>query len=186
MAIFILGLIIFFAVHSFAAFFRKQRDALAASLGAMAFKGLYAVTALAGFALIILGWPKADATPLYVAPLYMRHVTFALMPIAIILLAAAYLPSGRIAAAVKHPMLAGVKIWAFAHLLVNGEVRSVLLFGAFLVFAVADRIAVKRRNVPVRAAGPARNDIIAIVTGLAVYALIAFYLHPYIAGVRLF
>jgi len=186
MSIFILGLILFFAVHSFVAFFRKQRDNLIARIGEWPFKGLYSLISLAGFVMIIMGWPDADATALYVTPPYLRHITYALMAVAMILLVAAYAPAGRIAAAVKHPMLAGVKIWAFAHLLVNGEVRSILLFGAFLVFAVGDRIAVKRRNAPTPVAGPVRNDIIAIVIGLAAYALIALTLHRSIAGVALF
>ena len=129
MMIFILGLIIFFGAHFFTALMRPQRDALIAKLGAMPFRGLYSLVSLAGFVLIILGWPNADATVLYSPPYFLRHVTFALMAISIILLVAAYAPAGRIAAAVKHPMLAGVKVWAFAHLLSNGEVRSVLLFG---------------------------------------------------------
>ena len=79
-----------------------------------------------------------------------------------------------------------MKLWAFAHLLVNGEVRSVILFGAFLAYAVVDRIAVKRRDAPTRAAGPARNDIIAVVVGVAAYAFVALFAHRYIAGVALF
>ncbi|VAW06208.1 NnrU family protein, required for expression of nitric oxide and nitrite reductases (Nir and Nor) [hydrothermal vent metagenome] len=112
-------------------------------------------------------------------------MTYALMLIALILLVAAYVPAGRIAAAVKHPMLAAVKIWAFAHLLVNGEVRSVILFGAFLIFAVIARISAKRRGALTRAAGPWRNDGIAIVIGVAAYVGIVVYLHQYIAGVAL-
>jgi uncharacterized membrane protein len=102
-----------------------------------------------------------------------------------ILLAAAYLPKGKIAAAVKHPMLAGVKAWALAHLLVNGDVRSVLLFGSFLAYGVIDRIMVKRRGASTPAPGPVRNDLIAVVAGVAVWAAIYFHLHRYIAGVAL-
>lgn len=186
MTIFILGLIVFFGGHFFTALMRPQRDALIAKLGEKPYKGLYALVSLAGFVLIILGWPNADATPLYSPPYFLRHITFALMAISIILLVAAYMPVGRIVAAVKHPMLAGVKVWAFAHLLANGEVRSVLLFGAFLAFAVIDRIAVKKCNEPVPTAGPVRNDIIAIVVGIVAYGVIAHFLHRYIAGVPLY
>lgn len=186
MAIFLLGLIVFFGTHFFTALMRPQRGALIAKLGEKPFKGLYALVSLAGFVLIILGWPNADASPLYTPPYFLRHVTFALMAISVILLVAAYAPAGRIAAAVKHPMLAGVKVWAFAHLLSNGEVRSVLLFGAFLAYAVIDRIAVKKRNAPTPAAGPVRNDIIVIVVGLVAYGVIAHFLHRYIAGVALY
>lgn len=186
MGVFILGLIVFFASHSFTAFFRGARQKIADRIGVIGYRGLYSLFALAGFILIVVGWRGADTSLLYVPPIWMRHVVYVLMPIAIILLVAAYAPKGKIAAAAKHPMLAGLKLWAFAHLLVNGEVRSVLLFGAFLVFGIADRIAVKRRGAPVPAAGPWRNDIIVVAVGAVVYAAIALYLHRYIAGVAVF
>jgi uncharacterized membrane protein len=185
MTLFIIGLIVFFGVHAVPTLARGWRDALIAKLGEGPYKGLYALASLAGFTLIIIGWRSADASQLYVTPAYFRHITYALMLIALILLVAAYVPAGRIAAAVKHPMLAAVKIWAFAHLLANGEVRSVLLFGAFLIFAVAARISAKKRAAPIRAAGPWRNDGVAIIVGVAAYAGIAAYLHQYIAGVAL-
>jgi uncharacterized membrane protein len=143
------------------------------------------VASAIGFALIIVGWRGAETTVLYVAPYWLVHVTYALTLIAMILLAAAYLPKGRIAAAVKHPMLTAVKAWATAHLLVNGDLRSVILFGAFLAYAVFDRIMVKRRNAPVPAAGPVANDFIAIAVGAASWAAVYFYLHRYVAGVAL-
>ncbi|MHA7871365.1 MAG: NnrU family protein [Hyphococcus sp.] len=186
MSLFILGLIIFLGTHFFTAVLRAQRDALRAKMGEQSYKGVYSIVALAGFVLIILGWPDANASVLYTTPFALRYVSYVLMAIALILLVSAYAPAGRIAAAVKHPMLAGVKIWAFAHLLVNGEVRSVLLFGSFLAFAVVDRIAVKRRNAPVRTAGPLRNDVIAIVVGAIAYGAITHFLHRYIAGVALY
>lgn len=181
----IIGMLIFFGAHLFTALFRDARAAIIGRLGENGYKGLYSIVSLAGFALIVIGWGDADIRALYSPPAFMRHVSFLLMLFSIILLAAAYAPAGRIAYAVKHPMLAGVKVWAFAHLLVNGEVRSVVLFGAFLAYAVIDRIAVKRRNAPVREAGPVTNDLIAVVIGLIAYAAILFYLHPYIAGVPL-
>ncbi len=185
MAIFLAGLVLFFATHLFTAFARGGREALVGAMGERGYKGVYSLVALAGFALIVLGWPEASAAIVYTPPAWTRHVTYLLNLIAFILLAAAYLPAGRIAAAAKHPMLAAVKIWAFAHLLSNGEVRSIALFGAFLAYGVVDRIAVKRRGAPTRAAGPVRNDAIAIVAGLLAYAVVFFYLHPYIAGVAL-
>lgn len=185
MTLFILGLIIFFGAHSFTAFARNARAGLIAKLGAGPYKGLYSLVSILGFALIIVGWRHADASALYAPPPFLRHVAYLLMPVALVLIVAAYAPAGRIAHAVKHPMLAAVKVWAFAHLLVNGEVRSVLLFGGFLIFAVADRIAVKRRNAPVRDAGPWRNDAIAVLAGAAAFAAVFLYLHRYIAGVAL-
>jgi uncharacterized membrane protein len=115
----------------------------------------------------------------------MRYVVQLLMLISLIFLASAYAPKGKIAHAAKHPMLLSVKIWAFAHLLVNGEVRSVILFGAFLAYGVLDRIAVKRRGEPVAAAGPAMNDLYSVAIGLAAWLAIYFFLHRYIGGVAL-
>lgn len=185
MALFIAGLIIFFGSHLFTPFMRGGRDKLIARFGEKGYRGLYSLIAIAGFVMIVMGWRQADTSILYTTPAYMREIAYGLMLIAIILLVAAYAPAGRIAHAVKHPMLAAVKVWAFAHLLVNGDVRSVILFGSFLAFAVADRIAVKKRNAPIPDAGPVRNDLIAVIIGVAAYVLIAFFLHRYIAGVAL-
>ncbi len=185
MALFLLGLAIFFATHFFTAFARGPREGLIAKLGENGYKGLYSIVSLAGFALIVIGWRTADPSVLYVPPAWTRHIAYLLMLFSFVLLTAAYAPAGRIAAAAKHPMLAGVKIWAFAHLLVNGEVRSVILFGSFLAYAVIDRIAAKRRGAATRAAGPVLNDVIAVVVGLAGYAAIFLYGHQYIAGVAL-
>lgn len=185
MAIFILGLLVFFGAHVFVAFTRGARSRLTAKIGEGPYKGLFSLVAIIGLALIIIGWRGADASVLYSPPPFLRHVAYALMAIALVLIVAAYAPAGRIAHAVKHPMLAAVKIWTIAHLLVNGEVRSVILFGAFLLFAAADRIAVKRRGAPVPAAGPWRNDAVAVLIGAGAFAAILFYLHPFIAGVAL-
>ena len=105
MMTFILGLIVFFGAHFFTALMRPQREALITKLGPLPFRGLYSLISIAGFVLIILGWPKADATLLYSPPYFLRHVTFALMAISIILLVAAYAPAGRIAAAVTRCLL---------------------------------------------------------------------------------
>ncbi len=185
MMILIAGLFVFFAAHYFSAVARRARDGLVRRMGEGPYKGAFSLVSLAGFALIILGWRSADASLVYSPPAFLRHATLALMPFATILIVAAYAPAGRIAAAVKHPMLAAVKIWAFAHLLSNGEVRSVLLFGAFLAFAVIDRIALKRRGAPTPAPGPVRNDVIAVIAGVAIYAVIYLWAHRWIAGVPL-
>ncbi|NWG93094.1 MAG: NnrU family protein [Parvularculaceae bacterium] len=185
MTLFLAGLAVFFGTHLWTAFARKGREKLIANLGAGPYKGLYSLASLAGFALIILGWPGADASVLYAPPAWGRHAAFALTLLALILITAAYLPRGKIAATAKHPMLAGVKLWAFGHLLANGEVRSVILFGAFLAYGVIDRIAVKKRGEPTPTAGPAANDAIAVVAGAALWAAIYFFLHLYIAGVSL-
>ena len=185
MTLFLLGIVIFFGAHLFTAFARGPRAAMIAAVGEMPYKGLYSLVSIAGFVLLVMGWKTADASILYATPAWTRHITYLLVLIAFILMAAAYLPAGKIAAAAKHPMLASVKLWAFAHLLVNGEVRSVILFGAFLAYAVIDRIAVKKRGQSGRAAGAVTNDVIAIVVGGGAYAAVLFWAHRYIAGVPL-
>lgn len=185
MTLFIAGLAIFFGTHLYTALARGSRAGLVERLGAGPYKGLYSIASLAGFALIIAGWRNADASLLYTPPEGGRHIAYLLTLFAFVMLAAAYAPKGKIAAAIKHPMLAGVKAWAFAHLLVNGEVRSVILFGAFLAYGVIDRIAVKRRGDDGPAPGPWRNDIIAVAAGVAAWLAVYLFLHPYIAGVSL-
>jgi uncharacterized membrane protein len=185
MTLFLAGIALFFIPHVFTAFWRDARSRFVNKLGAGPYKGLYSLLSAAGLVMIVVGWGGADARSLFVSPLWLRYVTQLLMLLALIALASAYLPKGRVAPALKHPMLAGVKLWAFAHLLVNGEVRSLVLFGAFLAYAVADRIAVKRRGEPTPAAGPWRNDIYPVAAGGAAWALIYYWLHPYIGGVAL-
>lgn len=164
---------------------RPLRTQLIERFGEAGYKGIYALVSLAGLVLIYMGWAAAPATSLYYPPYWMRHVAYLFTLLGFIALASAYLPAGRIKAALKHPMLAGLKFWALAHLLVNGEIRSLVVFGAFLAFAVVDRIAVKRRGEPTPAAGPAVNDALAVVAGAAAWASVYFVLHPYIAGVPL-
>lgn len=185
MTLFLAGILLFFATHLGMALSRDLRDALIQSLGEIGYKAFYSFSSVSGIILIIIGWREADTSVLYVLPAFTRHITYLLVWIAFVLWAAAYLPTGKIAAAAKHPMVAGVKIWAFAHLLVNGDVRSVILFGAFLVFGVVDRIALKKRGVVGPSAGRVQNDVIALVLGTALYLLVAFVLHRYIAGVPL-
>lgn len=185
MTLFVLGIAIFFGTHLFTALARGQREGLVKKLGPGGYKGFYSLVSIIGFALIVIGWPNADASSLYSPPAFLRHVTYLLVLIALVLLASAYLPKGKIAAAVKHPMLAATKLWAFGHLLANGEVRSVILFGGFLAYAIIDRIAVKKRGDNGPAAGPVRNDFIALAIGFLVWAAIYLHLHQYIAGVAL-
>ena len=182
---FAIGLLAFFGAHLFTTLARGPRAALVKRLSPGGYKGLYSVVSLPGFALIILGWDTAPADALYVPPAYFRHLTFLFTALAMVLLVAAYAPAGRIAAAVRHPMLAATKLWAFGHLLSNGEVRSVALFGAFLAYAVIGRIAVKARGDNGRPFKSAIGDGVAIVAGLAVWAAIYFGLHAVIAGVAL-
>lgn len=181
----IAGLILFFAVHSVSIVNAAWRDRVAARLGEWTWKGLYSVIAIAGLVLIVWGYDLARQEPvvLYLPPAWLRHVAMLLVPVFPLLLAA-YLP-GRIQRATKHPLLVATKLWAVAHLLANGMLADVLLFGAFLVWAVADRISLKRRTQPwVPAAPPSKaNDAIAVIGGLALYVAFVFWLHAWLFGV---
>lgn len=184
----ILGLVIFFGAHLFSAFrSREPGKDLKAKLGYGPYMGLYSLVSIAGFVLICIGYGATrGAGYLYAAPDWGRYVNYALMIPALILLVASQIPAGYIKKATKHPMLVAVKLWALGHLLANGELNSVLLFGSFLAYAVIDRIMVKRRgdNGP----GPDAvvkpvNDVIAISVGLIAYVAIAHYLHLILFGV---
>jgi uncharacterized membrane protein len=154
--------------------------------GETPWKGLYTLVAVAGFVLLVIGYGIARQSPvvLYSPPVWTRHLALLLMLPVFPLLLAAYLP-GRIKAAARHPMLVAVKLWALAHLLANGTLADVLLFGAFLAWAVADRISVKRRAPRAVPGAPARpvNDVIAVVGGLAIYAAFVLWLHRALIGV---
>jgi len=189
MTIFILGLVVFLGVHSVSIVAPDWRAAHVARRGDGPWKGLYSVAAGIGLALLIVGYGMARREPvvLYTPPAALRHVALALMLPVFPLLFAAYLP-GRIRAAAKHPMLLAVKFWAMAHLLANGTLVDVLLFGGFLVWAVVDRISVKRRTAreahaaPAASARPA-NDAIAVIGGLALYAVFVLWAHRWLIGV---
>jgi uncharacterized membrane protein len=187
MALLILGLLIFIGIHLVPTQVNARAGAVA-RLGESGYKGLFSLVAFVGLVLIIYGFGQArfatSGNPqLWMPPAWSRHATMTLMLPVFILLAAAYLP-GRISAAVKHPMLLSVKLWALAHLLISGRLAQLLLFGGLLAWAVFDRISVKRRDVAVKT-GPARNDIIAIVIGLAAYAFMLTRGHTLLIGVPL-
>ncbi len=188
MTILIAGLVIFFAVHSVSIVNEPWRDRMVAKLGANGWRGIYSLVSLVGFALLVWGYGLARQDPLvlYTPPLWLRPVASGLLLFVFPLLLAAYMP-GRIKAVTRHPMLAAVKIWAFAHLLTNGALADVLLFGSFLTFAVVDRISVKRRKPRAIATLPesAVNDILAIVVGLGLFAAFYFWLHASWIGVAL-
>jgi uncharacterized membrane protein len=187
MPLLIAGLVLFLGVHSVAIIAPSFRTRTIQRMGEGAWKGLYALISSAGFVLICYGFGLARQAPvvLYSPPTWLRHLAFLVMLPVFPLLIAAYLP-GRIKTAAKHPMLAAVKFWAFAHLLANGTLADVLLFGGFLAWAVVDRISVKRRAMPqvLRTAPPGPwNDAIAVVLGLAVYALLIGWAHVRLFGV---
>lgn len=184
----IAGLVIFFAVHSVSIFNESWRDRMVAQLGERTWQGLYSLLAIAGFVLMVRGYgiARLDPVVLYSPPLWLRHVAMLVLVPVFPLLLATYLP-GRIQAAARHPMLIATKLWAFAHLLANGMLADVLLFGGFLAWAVADRISMKRRiQRPVPGIPPSKlNDIAAVLLGLVLYVVFVFWLHGWLIGVSL-
>jgi len=186
MGIFLVGLVLFLGVHSVAIVAPGWRDAQVARLGEGAWKGLYSGLAAIGLGTLIYGYGLARHAPvvLYTPPRALHDLALLLMVAFFPLLIAAYLP-GRIQRAAKHPMLLSVKVWATAHLLANGTLADVLLFGGFLAWAVLDRIAVKRRPPRAIPGAPARpwNDAIVVVVGLALYAFFLLRGHRWLIGV---
>ncbi len=187
----IIGLVLFLGVHSVRIVADGWRTQTLARLGEGAYKGLYSVVSLLGFGLIIYGFGLARETPvmLWTAPVGMRHAASLLTLLAFILLAAAYVPHNSIKARLHHPMVLGVKAWALAHLLANGSVAHVLLFGSFLAWGVLNFIAARRRD---RAAGTQYRagtvpmTLVTVVVGVAVWAAFAFKLHGLLIGIRPF
>ncbi len=185
MPMMLLGLVLFLGVHVVTSL-RGVRAGLIAQVGEGAYKGFYSLLSASGLLLTAYGfglWRAAGSPDLWTPPPAMRHVTMGLMLLACFALVAAYVPS-HIRAKLKHPMLVGVKIWALAHLLSNGDVASIVLFGAVLAWAVYDRISVKRRGLPLPVA-PAGwgGDIAVVVGGIILYLALAFIFHPYVVGV---
>lgn len=186
MGLLIVGLVIFLGIHSVSIVSPDVRAAALARFGEAGWKISYSLISLLGLVLLVRGFALARQAPvvLYVPPLWLRHITWLLMLPVFPLLLAAYLP-GRIKTAVKHPLLTSVKLWALAHLLANGTLADVLLFGGFLLWAGLDRMSLKRR--PPRAistAPPGRyNDLIAVLAGLALYGLFIYRVHFWLFGV---
>jgi uncharacterized membrane protein len=187
----ILGLVLFLGVHSLRIFADGWRSAQVARMGELPWKGAFALFSALGLGLIIWGYGMARADPvvLWLPPAWTRHLAALLTVPAFILLVAAYLPGSRIKAKIGHPMVAGVKIWALAHLLANGNLADVALFGAFLIWAVADFVASRRRD---RIAGRSyvakgwSRDAAVAGVGLLAWAGFAFWGHAWLIGVKPF
>jgi uncharacterized membrane protein len=187
--ILVLGLIVFHATHIFVTF-RGTRAAAIERLGLTTYRGLFALVSLAGLALIVWGFGQYrahDWIQVWSPPAFMRHVTVGLMLPAVILFIAAVMPS-HIKAKAKHPMLAGIKTWALAHLLSNGDLGSILLFGSFLAWGVYARISIKRRGDVGTTSAPVgwTNDIIVVVVGIVIYLALGYAFHPIVIGVPVF
>jgi uncharacterized membrane protein len=191
MTILIIGLVIFLGIHSVRIFAAPWRQAQIARVGEKTWKLGFSALSAVGLALIIWGYGAARAAPLilWTPPAGMRHLAGLLTLVAFVFVAAAYVPRNHIKARFHHPMVLGVKAWAFAHLLANGTVADVLLFGSFLIWAVLSFIAARRRDRVAGItypAGTARGTLIAVVAGSVAWAVFAFWLHGLLIGVRPF
>jgi uncharacterized membrane protein len=193
LAIMIIGLAVFLGAHTLVAL-RPQRAAVIARVGERPYRGLFSLVSLIGIILIGYGFARYRAAgyiDIWMPPRWTRHVTEALVWPAIVFVVAAYVPS-QIKRVLKHPMLVGVKLWAVAHLLSNGDLGSIILFGSVLAWAVYDRIAVKRRvdaaaaPVAIAPSGGYRNDFIVVVVGTLLYFALGFWFHPWVIGVPVF
>jgi uncharacterized membrane protein len=189
MGVLILGLVMFLGVHSTRVFADGWRTQMIGRLGPMPWKGLYALASLVGFVVIVWGFriTRRDTLVLYSTPHWMVHVTALLMVFAMILFVAAYIPNNGFKAKLHHPQLLSVKVWAFAHLLSNGVAADVVLFGAFLAWAVMSFSAARKRdraNNTVYLPGNAVGTAITIAAGLVAWSVFALFLHGPLIGVR--
>ena len=191
MGILVLGLVLLLGVHSTRLVAPACRDQCVARWGLTPWKIAYAVLSLIGFVLIAQGYGAARMEPvlLWSPPVWTRHLAALLTLPAFVLIVSAYLPGTRIRAKLGHPMVAGVKIWAFAHLICNGTLADLLLFGSFLVWSVVMFATLRRRDRATgvqRPAGSATRDAIAVVIGVLAWAAFAGWLHLMLIGVRPF
>lgn len=191
MAILILGLVIFLGVHSVRIFADEWRTTQYSRLGEARWKGAYSLVSLLGLGLIIWGYGLARHHPVVVwyPPVAMRHLASLLTLGAFVLLAATYAPANHIRSALHHPMLLGVKLWAVAHLLANGMLADIILFGAFLIWAVFCFRTSRQRDRATGAryaAGTARGTVIAVIAGVLAWVIFAFWLHGPLIGVAPF
>ena len=191
MTILILGLVLFLGVHSIRIVADGWRTATIARIGEKPWKGLFALASIASFVLIVWGFGLARRSPVYLweAPMGMRHVAGALLLVAFILLVATYVPRNSIKARLHHPMVLSVKVWALAHLLANGNLGDVVLFGSFLVWAALSFRAARARDRAagtVYAPGTAAGTAITVGVGVGLWVLFAFWAHGLLFGVRPF
>jgi uncharacterized membrane protein len=186
----ILGLVIFLGAHVFVTM-RDRRAKLVAQIGEWPYRGLFSLVSIVGIVLVAYGFASYRAAGTIVVwnpPAWTRHIVEALLWPASIMVVAAYIP-GNIKRVLKHPMLVGVKTWAFAHLCANGDLGGMILFGSVLAWAVYDRITLKHRadrGAPPIPLGGVKNDIIAIVVGTILYLALGFVFHPIVIGVPAF
>jgi uncharacterized membrane protein len=190
LAIMVFGLAVFFGVHTLTTL-RKPRAALVARMGEGPYKGVYSLVSFVGIILIAWGFARyraAGMIDVWDPPRWLRHVNNLLLWPAFVCIAAAYIP-GDIKRVLKHPLLVGIKLWAFGHLLANGDLGSIILFGSFLAWAVYDRITLKYRTdlgAPDFGLGGRDCDTLAVVVGTLLFVAVGFWFHPYVIGVPAF
>ena len=189
MTVLILGLVLFLGIHSARVVAEDRRTTFIAARGEQAWKGIYSVLSLAGFALLVWGFGLARQQPvvLWATPTWARHAASLLMLLSFVLLTAAYVPGNGIKARLHHPMVLGVKTWAFAHLLSNNTLADLLLFGSFLAWGVLSFIAARRRdraNGTTYAAGKVSRTLITVAVGVVAWGVFALWLHGWLIGVR--
>lgn len=190
LVVMIAGLVLFIGMHLVTTH-RAKRASLIARLGEGGYKGLYSLISILGVALIAWGFARYRATgwiEIWYPPAWTRHVAVALILPAVVFFVAPYFP-GRIKTTLKHPMLVGTKLWAAAHLIANGDLGSMVLFGSLLGWAVVDRISLKHRSdpgAPPIPVGGVGKDIMAVAIGLILYLALGLLFHPYVIGVPAF
>ncbi|GLK86446.1 NnrU family protein [Ancylobacter defluvii] len=185
MLLMLAGLVLFLAAHVFTTF-REARAGMVARLGLGPYRAVYSLVSVAAVLMIAYGygdWRASGPAQLWQPPVAMRHIALTLMLLSTIAIGGYLVPS-HIRAWLKHPMLVGVKLWALAHLLANGDAATMVLAGAILAWAVYDRISVKRRGAPLPVAPKGwGGDVVAVLVGLVLYAALAFWFHPHVVGV---
>jgi uncharacterized membrane protein len=189
MALLIAGLILFLGAHSVRIFADGWRGQVIERIGEKKWKGMISLVSLLGFVLLIVGYGSARMEPvaLWQPPVWGRHLAILLNLAVCILLVAAYVPRNSIKARLGHPMVAGVKMWAIAHLLANGTLADLVLFGSFLLWAVLDFRSSRRRDraaATVRAPGVLSNTLLTVALGTALWAALLFWLHAWLIGVQ--
>ena len=189
MGMLILGLLVFLGVHSTRIVADGWRTAMLGRLGENGWKGLYSLLSIVGLGLVVWGFGLARQQPtaLWSPPVYMRHVAWLLTLLAFVLLAAAYVPRNAIKARLHHPMVLGVMLWALAHLLANGNLAHVVLFGSFLLWAALSFAAARARDgakLTTYPAGTASGTAIAVLLGAVAWAVFAFWAHGLLIGIR--
>ena len=184
MALLIVGIVVFLGIHVVPTL-PQLREGLIGRLGETGYKIFFSLLSTLGFVLLVYGFARAPVIQIWSPPEWTRWVALVLTLPAFILIVASYVP-GQIKAKLRHPFLAGIKFWALGHLIANGDLASIILFTSFLAYAVYDRIAAKRREerglVTIEDTGPARNDVISVVLGVALYVIFLIWLHPLLIG----